>query len=208
MSPYDIKWLICLLQFLSIFTWIFFSEMQLEERSLYECHKTNTGTVSPLFSVSLSCCCCLRTVRWWYLLLWISFVLITRINEWFGFLNASFRETWLSCHDYELQTGMCFTWGSLSSLPSQFLSCIYTHLLCVFDVWPMDNDGILLMQGTSVQGTVVYRHRCNMFPHRLCLHAHNFATHSSQCGKSYGANMIINNLSIPLPNKPVHMICF
>lgn len=53
-------------------------------------------------------------------------VLITRINDWFGYLNASFRGTWLPCHGYELQAGLCFTWGSLSS----FTLFRYTHKRC------------------------------------------------------------------------------
>lgn len=56
---------------------------------------------------------CLLAVRQWYLLLGISFVLIIRINYWFGYLNASFRETSLPCHCYKWLPGLCFTWGCL-----------------------------------------------------------------------------------------------
>lgn len=69
----------------------------------------------------------LQIARLQYLLLWISFVLITRMNDWFGYLNASFRGTWLPCHGYELQAGLCFTWGSLSS----FTLFRYTHKRCI-----------------------------------------------------------------------------
>lgn len=47
----------------------------------------------------------------WYLLLWIPFVLIITINDWFGYLNASFRETSLLCHCYKLLPKLCFTQG-------------------------------------------------------------------------------------------------
>lgn len=109
-----------------------FSEMHSDERSRHDGHTVSTGGVSLPSSLSLySCSCCFHTVRWWYLLLRISFVLITRINDWFGYLNASFRETWLPCHGYELQAGLCFTWGSLSSLFSPLISCMYTHMVCL-----------------------------------------------------------------------------
>lgn len=44
-----------------------------------------------------------------YLLLWIPFVLIITINDWFGYLNASFRETSLLCHCYKWLPKLCFT---------------------------------------------------------------------------------------------------
>lgn len=52
-----------------------------------------------------------RTPELWYLLLWIPFVLIITINDWFGYLNASFRETSLLCHCYKLLPKLCFTQG-------------------------------------------------------------------------------------------------
>lgn len=65
--------------------------------------------LSPSLCLSIPAPAALRTARRRYLLLRISFVLITRINDWFGYLNASFRETWLPCHGYKLQAGLCFT---------------------------------------------------------------------------------------------------
>lgn len=41
----------------------------------------------------------------------ISFVLISRINDCFGDLNASFREMSLPCHCYKLPPTVCITWG-------------------------------------------------------------------------------------------------
>lgn len=59
----------------------------------------NTGTRSPYSPphrhISFLVPAALRTASGRYLLLRISFVLIIRINDWFGYLNASFRETWL-----------------------------------------------------------------------------------------------------------------
>lgn len=76
-------------------------------------------------SLSLSLFLCLLAARQQYLLLGISFVLIIRINDWFGYLNASFRETSLLCHCYKLLARLCFTWGCSSTPP-----CIYIAYTC------------------------------------------------------------------------------
>lgn len=86
--------------------------------------------LQPLFlthSCSLSLSLCLPAARQQYLLLGISFVLIIRINDWFGYLNASFRETSLLCHCYKLLARFCFTWGCSSTLPCTY---IYIHNFC------------------------------------------------------------------------------
>lgn len=57
----------------------------------------------------------------WYLLLWIPFVLIITINDWFGYLNASFRETSLLCHCYKWLPKLSFTQGS--HIPSFIFFC-------------------------------------------------------------------------------------
>ncbi len=78
-------------------------------------------------SLSLSLFLCLLAARQQYLLLGISFVLIIRINDWFGYLNASFRETSLLCHCYKLLARLCFTWGCSSTPP-----CIYIAYTCFY----------------------------------------------------------------------------
>lgn len=104
----------------------------------------STGISPSALGSSFPAPATLQIARLQYLLLWISFVLITRINDCFGYLNASFRGTWLPCHGYELQAGLCFTWGSLSSFPH----FRYTHTRGVDQQCHCDNNIILILWKT------------------------------------------------------------
>lgn len=100
----------------------------LDEKSLRDCHTINACTIyhslSPSCSLSHRFTPCKAAI---FLIMNISFVLITRINDWFGYLNASFRETWLPCHGYKLQADLCFTWGFLLLLVSPLLLLVHTY---------------------------------------------------------------------------------
>lgn len=100
----------------------------LDEKSLRDCHTINACTIyhslSPSCSLSHRFTPCKAAI---FLIMNISFVLITRINDWFGYLNASFRETWLPCHGYKLQADLCFTWGSPPPRLPSSSACTHLH---------------------------------------------------------------------------------
>lgn len=78
-------------------------------RALISPWETDEVQSSKLSAQWIQALLCLTTQGLWYLLLWIPFVLIITINDWFGYLNASFRETSLLCHCYKLLPRLCFT---------------------------------------------------------------------------------------------------
>lgn len=81
-----------------------------------------------------------RTLGLWYLLLWIPFVLIITINDWFGYLNASFRETSLLCHCYKLLPKLCFTQGSFIQ---SFIFFCPRHIVTLLQAIVWEGDSYL-----------------------------------------------------------------